>query len=192
MLNHPEQNNFGNIFAAVPGRSSFSARIRLPFYLIPGDLLLTGPILFLFDPDALINMGVKAVNGGLFPWQSGITTSFGRFQFILGREVGVYLYGRTKERDALTTFLTDAQGVNQAIFVSYRSALIEIPFLEYRPFRSFSTDQSSSLLIQFYAAVDFPHNITILASNLQTPFEVKLDKIWSLGARLIFDWRHYF
>jgi len=74
-------NNFGNLLAAIPSRSAFEIRFRLPFYLIPGDLLLAGPFLYLFDKEALTNMGVKAVNGGLIPWQTGIETSIGRFQF---------------------------------------------------------------------------------------------------------------
>ena len=61
-------------------------------------------MLFFIDQEALTSVGVAAVNGGLIPWQAGIETSFGRFQFVLGREVAVYLYGRTKERDALVTY----------------------------------------------------------------------------------------
>jgi hypothetical protein len=38
-------------------------------------------------------MAVTAANGGLIPWQLGWATRFGRFQFVLGREVGVAFYG---------------------------------------------------------------------------------------------------
>ena len=37
-------------------------------------------------------MAVIAGNGGLIPWHSGIATSFGRFQIVLGREMGVYFF----------------------------------------------------------------------------------------------------
>ena len=38
-------------------------------------------------------MAVTAGNGGLIPWQSGWATSIGRFQFVLGRELGITFYG---------------------------------------------------------------------------------------------------
>jgi hypothetical protein len=37
-------------------------------------------------------MEVGAANGGLIPWQAGVATRFGRFQFVLGREVGLSFY----------------------------------------------------------------------------------------------------
>ena len=38
-------------------------------------------------------MAVTAANGGLIPWQLGRATRFGRFQFVLGREIGATFYG---------------------------------------------------------------------------------------------------
>ena len=76
---------------AIPARSAISTRIRLPFYLLPADLLWLSP-LYLFNPEAYTKMGIKAVNGGLIPWQQGFATSMGRFQFVLGRELGVTFY----------------------------------------------------------------------------------------------------
>ena len=185
-----ETSQFGAIFAAIPGRSAFSARLRLPFYLIPGDVLILTPILFLVDPEALTKVGVTAVNGGLIPWQVGIATSFGRFQFVLGREVGVYFYGRTKERDALFAYSTNENGNEEIFILSYRSTQFEFPIVEYSPFRSFTTDQSSSLLIQLYGGFDIPHNVESLSNpEVQAP---ELETVWFLGTRLLFDWRHYF
>ena len=178
---------YGNLLAAIPGRSAFNTRLRMPFYVIPGDLLILGPMLFFIDQEALTSVGVTAVNGGLIPWQAGIETSFGRFQFVLGREVAVYLYGRTKERDALFNVAPD-ENLN---ILSYRSTQIEIPFLEYRPFRSFDADQRSSLFIQLYGAVDIPSNVEVLTSTSENPTTPELKTIWSLGLRLVFDWRHY-
>ena len=188
----PELNNYGNLLAAIPGRSAFNARLRLPFYLLPGDLLILGPMLFLIDQKALTSVGVDAVNGGLIPWQAGIETSFGRFQFVLGREVSVYSYGRTKQRDALFNFSADESGVEQLYILSYRSTQVEFPVLEYRPFRSFDADQKSSLLIQFYGGVDFPHDVEILETTSETSSIPELKTIWNIGLRLVFDWRHYF
>ena len=60
----------------------------MPFYLIPGDLLFLSP-LYLFSRDRYHGMAVVAANGGLIPWQSGLATGIGRFQFVLGRELGL-------------------------------------------------------------------------------------------------------
>ena len=43
-------------------------------------------------------MAVTAANGGLIPWQLGWATRFGRFQFVLGREIGATFYGLGSER----------------------------------------------------------------------------------------------
>jgi hypothetical protein len=186
-VDEPGVEAYGNIFAAIPGRSAFSARLRLPFYVLPADLLILGPLLLFIDQEALVSVGVTAVNGGLVPWQRGIETSFGRFQFVLGREVAVYLYGRTKERDALFT-ITE----NDFYVLSYRSTQLEFPIVEYRPFRSFDADQRSSLFIQLYGSADFPHNVEVLDSGTGSKIPPELETVWSLGIRLVFDWRHYF
>jgi len=191
VIDEPELKKYGNILAAIPGRSSFNARIRLPFYLIPGDLLLAGPFLLLIDKDALTQMGAAAVNGGLIPWQAGIATSFGRFQFVLGREAAVYLFGRTKGRDALYAIASDINWIDNLYILSYRSTQIEFPVLEYRPFRSFATDQSSGIRIQFFTGIDFPHQVEVLESLTEDYTPPKLENIWYFGARFIFDWRHY-
>lgn len=189
-VDEPGVEQFGNITAAIPGRSSYSARLRLPFYIVPLDLLIAGPFLLLFDSEALTNMGTTAVNGGLIPWQAGIATSFGRFQFILGREMSVYFFGRGEQRDALMTYGTLTSGEQNLFVVSYQSTQFEFPILEYRPFRSFSDDQSSSMLVQIYGGVDIPYNITTLIP-IDGP-AISLQNVWFLGARLVFDWRHYF
>src|SRR6185295_12776957 len=77
---------------AVPNRMGLSTRLRMPFYLFPADLLLLSPIYFV-SPATYTNMAVVASNGGLIPWQAGIATPIGRFQFVLGRELGVTFYG---------------------------------------------------------------------------------------------------
>lgn len=180
---------YGNLLAAIPGRSAYTARLRLPFYIIPGDLLITAPFLIFTSPETLTQMAVVAGNGGLIPWQSGIATSFGRFQFVLGREVGVYFFGRTKSRDALFNISQDENGIESLYILSYRSTQFEFPFLEYRPFRSFSTEQSSGLLLQFYAGIDVPHNVEVLSP--ESTFTPELKTIWYIGTRVVFNWRYY-
>jgi len=192
VINDPTLQSYGNLLAAIPGRSAYNVRLRLPFYLLPGDLLILGPTLFLIDKEALTDVGVAVVNGGLIPWQAGIETSFGRFQFVLGREIAVYLYGRTKAKDALFNISPNENGLDQIYILSYRSTQIEFPFLEYRPFRSFDADQRSSLFIQLYGAIDIPHNVENISDTDVTEPAPDLKTIYNLGLRLIFDWRHYF
>jgi len=193
VIDDPELSNYGNLLAAIPGRSAFDLRLRLPFYIIPGDLLIAGPILFFIDQQALTSMAVTAVNGGLFGAEAGIETSFGRFQLVLGREIAVYFFGRTKEKDALFNISPDQNGYETLYILSYESTQFEFPILEYRPFRSFSTDQSSSLLIQLYGGFDILSNVQDQSSTDENiSYMPPLKTVWYVGARLVFDWRHYF
>ena len=66
----------------------------------------------------------------------------------------------------------------------------DLPILEYRPYRAFDTKQSSAVLIQLYAAADVPQSTTVTWPPGAPG--VKLEKIYSIGLRLIFDWRRYF
>ncbi len=179
----------GQITSAIPGRDAFIMRFRMPFWLIPGDMLLLTPILAFASPEALGKVGVEAVNGGLIPWQAGIATPIGRFQFILGREIGITFYGGGDQLDAL---LIPGQGVNndQTTLITFKSTQLDFPIVEYRPFRTFSLDQSSSLVIQLNIGVDIPRNETVIVPEGAAIPE--LDKIWYIGMRFAFDWRYYF
>ena len=93
-------NQFGSILSAVPSRESFYFRLRLPYYVIPGDLIILGPLLLLVAPKSLNNVVSTAGAGGLIPWQTGMITPIGRFQFVLGREIGVSFYGSVQGADS--------------------------------------------------------------------------------------------
>jgi len=174
----------GQFTAAIPVRESYSFRIRMPFWLIPFDLLITSP-LFLISPDTYAGMAVTAGLGGLIPWQAGIETGIGRFQFILGREVAVSLYGRKESNTILIPY-----GDNQTALINLRSTQFDFPVVEYRPFRTFTSDQSSSLVLQLDFGVDIPHNESVvLPEGLETP---ELRPVWYVGLRAAFDWRYYF
>jgi hypothetical protein len=185
----PGYNQFGSILSAIPSREALYARIRMPFYVIPGDLLVAGPFLYFFAPKSFNKMVSTAAQGGLIPWQAGIITSAGKFQFILGREIGVYLYGTLQGADA---FLVpdDRLGSDPWALVSVRSTKLDFPFFEYRPIRTFSRKQSASLVIQLHTAVDIPGKVTMV-----THPEVeatKLKSVWMIGLKLGFDWRYYY
>ena len=86
----------GSLTAAIPSHMGISTRVRMPFFLIPGDLFLLSPLYFI-APDRYMQMAVTAGNGGLLGWQSGWATPIGRFQFVLGRELGVTFFGLNGE-----------------------------------------------------------------------------------------------
>jgi hypothetical protein len=176
----------GAITAAIPSRSGFTTRLRMPFCLIPGDLLLALPLLAV-APDTYAKMAVMAVNGGLIPWQTGIATPLGRFQFVLGREVGVSFYGLDKDDRLLMPPTATSAG---ATLIDLQSIRFEFPMLEYRPFRIFSRDQSASLIVQLFMGFDIPvHESVVSPSGAPKPH---VETIWLFGLRMTFDWRYYF
>ncbi|MEI7897624.1 MAG: hypothetical protein WCJ26_11360 [bacterium] len=185
----PGYEEFGSILSAVPSRNAFYTRLRLPFYVIPGDLIILGPLLLLVAPKAMNNVIATAGAGGLIPWQTGMITPIGRFQFILGREVGVCFYGSKSGADAFLLPYDNVDGTTLAL-VSMRSTHFEFPILEYRPVRTFSKRQSASLVLQLSAGMDIPGKVTMVAPANISPIPVKTT--WFVGFRLAFDWRYYY
>ena len=176
----------GNLSAAIPARSGLAFRLRMPYYILPADLLLLSPMYF-FNPDTYTRMAVTAVNGGALHLQQGIATPLGRLQFVLGRELGVTWYG-LDGNDQLLAPSADPNG--PARIAEFKSTSFEMPILEFRPYRSFSQNQSSSVLLQFYGGVDIPRGGQTVIPEGAPP--VDLETIWFLGIRMAFDWRYYF
>lgn len=185
----PEAKYFGSILSAIPSRDAFYARLRLPFYLIPGDLIILAPILFLASPPTVNKMIVAAGNGGLIPWQTGMVTPIGRFQFILGREIGVCVFGSGRGADAFLLPYSTVSSDESTLFSMY-STQIDFPILEYRPFRTFSSRQSASLVLQINAGLDIPGKVKVTYPADAPAPEVKTT--FFIGVRLAFDWRYYF
>jgi hypothetical protein len=173
--------------AHIPGRSAITVRLRAPYWLMPGDLVLAAPVLAFTAPRKLQNMAVESANGGLVPWQAIVATRFGRFQFVLGREMALSLYGFTSDQ----TVLLPTPGVEPlgATLIKLHSIRVDLPFLEYRVFRTFSLDQSSGLAFQFYVAFDKPTSSSVV-SPVGAP-NPNLHTIVTGGVRMVFDWRHY-
>ncbi|HEY6133041.1 MAG TPA: hypothetical protein VIW70_03595 [Rubrivivax sp.] len=172
--------------SAIRSRFGIATRLRMPFYLLPGDLLLLAPV-YLFSPATYTNMAVTASNGGLIPWQTGWATPFGRFQFVLGRELGATFYGYGFEN---TTLAAPALPGAEARVVEFKSIHFDLPIVEYRPYRAFDTKQSSAVLFQLYAGAEVPQSSKVTYPPGSPG--VNLETIYSLGVRLIFDWRRYF
>ena len=172
--------------AAIPSRFGIATRFRMPFYLIPGDLLFLSPV-YLFSPKTYADMAVTAANGGLIPWQAAWATRFGRFQFVLGREVGATFYGYGFENTVIAPGATPG---GDARVVAFKSIRWDFPILEYRPYRAFDTKQSSAVLFQLFGGVDVPSGAKVTWPVGAPGFG--LERIYTLGVRVIFDWRRYF
>jgi hypothetical protein len=100
--------------------------------------------------------------------------------------VGLSLYGtKTFGNDAI--IVPSPTGTQT---IAYSSTKWDFPFLEYRPTRSFSTNQASSLMLQFSTGVDTPRSTAVLDPAGQA--QVSLAPVWYISARIIFDWRRYF
>jgi hypothetical protein len=173
--------------ATIPGRGAITARLRMPFWLFPGDLALAAPVLAFTSPATLQKMAVGAANGGLIPWQAGMATRAGRFQFVLGREVGVSIFRNGGDHE----FLLPTPGVppSNTTLVSLNSLQVEFPVLEWRLFRTFSVDQSSGLMLQPYVGFDMPTAVSVISpTGAPNP---DAHTIVTTGVRVVFDWRHY-
>jgi hypothetical protein len=174
----------GNLSAAIPALSGPSIRVRMPYYLVPFDLLFLSPMYF-FNPERYTQLGITAVNGGLLGWQQGWATSIGRFQFVLGREVGVALYGLGGKAQILAPYYR-ADGLPEV--VNIKSTYIDVPIFEYRPFRSFSNNQSSSVIFQVFGGLQVPYGASMVNPAVPLP---EFQNVWSIGLRMVFDWRYY-
>ena len=136
----------------------------MPFYLVPFDLLLLSP-LYLTSPDMYKNICVAAGNGGFVPWQAGWATALGRFQIVLGREVGLTFYGLRGTDE----FVAPGDMPGSIHLVGVRSTAIELPIVELRPYRQYSANQSSALLLQVFTGVDIPRGgQVVLPAGLRT------------------------
>jgi hypothetical protein len=185
----PENSPYGSVIPVIPSRDAFYFRFRIPYFVVPGDLLVAGPFVYLASKRTFNKMVAAAGQGGVIPWQTGLVSSIGRFQFILGREIGVTFNGFILGAEPLLV-PDKSRGEGKASLITMRSTQLEFPFLEYRPFRSFSLNQSTSLVIQFNGGLDIPGKVTML-DPVDAPV-MKLKTIWFLGVRVYFDWRYYF
>ena len=144
-----------NLALRTPARKAIATRIRLPFWLIPGDLLFTAPILAFLAPKTYANMALVAASGGLIPYETGFSTFLGRVQFVLGREVGPSFFGYSGGEDQLFV-ATPGSGSGPLTAISLRTIRWDFPIVEVRPFRGFATTQAAAVLIQIGMGFDKP------------------------------------
>jgi len=174
---------------SVPSRTPIALRLRVPFWLIPGDLLVATPILAFTSMKTLTKMAIVSVNGGLIPWQAGIPTSVGRFQFVLGREVGLNLYGYLSGPDTVTLLPPSGSGLSEPVEYQLKSMEWEFPIVEWRLFRTFSGKQASSLFLQLGAGYE---RLTGVKPVEGTGPTLNPENRYLMFLRISFDGRQYF
>lgn len=123
--------------------------LRLPFFLVPGDLLVLAPILLPLAPRTLEGMAITASSGGVVPWQRPIATAAGRVQLVLGRKIDFLLY-----RQRL--FDSFGPGASSQVFV-HSSYGFGFPVIEWSPFRTFGGKNAYSVVVQLGGAVEVPY-----------------------------------
>lgn len=173
--------------ATIPGRGALTLGVRAPFWLVPGDIVVAAPLLAVVSRNTLEKMAVQASNGGLIPWQSGLATPIGRFQFILGREARINWYALSRDNPMVLN-TPDVAPLGTTL-VAVSSMQVDFPVVEYQPLRSFSRNQTSSLLVQFYVGFDKPTQTAVVSPlGALTP---NLRTVGLTGIRVAFDWRYY-
>jgi hypothetical protein len=176
-----------SLFPRSPARQGVTARLRLPFWLIPGDLLVAVPVLVFTSPATLKKMAIKAADGGAFGVERGVHTPIGRFQLMIGRELGVTFYGYLNGKDVMLNYDT---ATNKVVPIAFKSIDYDIPVVEYRPFRDFATRQASSLLFQIGFGIEVPKSVEVVAPG-EGPAP-HLGNLYSARVKVLFDWRQYF
>jgi hypothetical protein len=170
----------------VGSRSALKLSLRMPYYVLPFDLIVLAPVLMLASPQSLTGVVFAAAGGGLLPIERRLDTSIGSFQLIAGREVGFTLWGFTGHTNQFIYTPT----ADQASFrlVNYDSLELDFPVLEYVPPRVFATSLSLAALFQLGFSVEFPMNVAV--NNTAESFS--LGPSWNIYLRFRLDARKYF
>ena len=170
----------------VGSRSALKLSIRMPFYVLPFDLLVLGPVLMLTSPQSLTEVVFAAAGGGILPIERKWETSIGTFQFMAGREVGFTLWGITGKPNQF--IYTPTANVNDFRVINYNSLELDFPVLEFVPPRVFATTLALAAEFQLGFNVEFPLSPTYNDTGL--PFG--LGPSWNIYLRFRLDARKYF
>jgi hypothetical protein len=145
-----------SFFPRVPARTGLRLGMRLPFWLIPGDMLLLGPILAVASPSALSTVGVAAASGGLIPYERSFGIGLGSLQVVAGREVDVVLYGLMSDVIILVPAGPPPDPGSTLAAAKLRSVAIDFPILEWMPFRTFATQLVFAAVLQLGFGIELP------------------------------------
>jgi hypothetical protein len=177
-------------FPRVPARTGLRLDVRMPFYVLPFDMLLLGPLLAVASPSALSSVGVAAASGGLIPYERSFGIGVGTLEVILGREVDSVLYGYLSNVVILVPVGPPPAPDSAFGAASLKSIALSFPVLEWTPFRTFATQLVFATVVQLGFGVEIPFpsqvvyppgygNVTPAAS-------------WNVYLRGQFDGRYFF
>jgi hypothetical protein len=181
-----------NLFPAAPSRTGLRLGLRLPFWLIPADVLLLAPVLALVSPSALSDVGVAAASGGLLPYERAFLTSAGTFQFVLGREVAVTLYGYLGQSNVplyIAPIGTRPDASPEYGVVSQKSMEIDLPVIEWTPFRAFATQLTFAACLQLGFGFEVPLSVEVVYPEGRPSVSVPI--AWNVFLRIQFDARYF-
>ncbi len=170
----------------VNSRTALKLSLRMPFYVVPFDLLILAPVLMFADPQAATSVVFASAAGGLLPFERKWETDLGTFQFMAGREVGFTLWGFTGHTNQFiytpTTSSADVKLIN------YDSLELDFPVFEYIPPRVFATTLSLAAQFQLGFNVEIPMNVAYNDGS----GSFSLGPSWNIYLRFRLDARKYF
>ncbi len=170
----------------VGSRSALKLSMRMPFYVLPFDLIVLGPVLMFTSPQTLTEVVFAAAGGGILPVQRKWETAIGSFQFMAGREVGFTLWGFTGHTNQF--IYTPTASAADAKVINHNSLELDFPVLEFVPPRVFATTLALAAEFQLGFNVEFPMDVTYRATG--EPFS--LGPSWNIYLRFRLDARKYF
>jgi hypothetical protein len=180
------------LFPRVPARTGLRVGLRLPFWLIPGDMLLLAPVLALTSPADLSSVAVDAASGGLIPYERSFRTGAGIFQVVLGREVDATFFGILTDVLVILPTGTAPDGSQQLGVADVQSVRLNFPVLEWTPFRTFATQVTFAAGLQLGFGVEIPLSSSLLVAAPGAPASANLGTVWSVFLRGQFDGRFFF
>jgi hypothetical protein len=181
-----------NLFPDVPARVGLRLGLRLPFWLIPGDMLVLAPTLALTSPRTLSSVGVAAASGGLIPYERTLQTDLGTFQIVLGREVQATLFGYLGDANVplyVAPIATRPDGTKEWGVVAGKSIGLVFPVVEWTPFRAFATQLAFTVNVQLGFGVELPlETHVVFPADRAAP---SVPAVWTIFLRGQFDGRYF-
>lgn len=181
-----------SLFPALPARTGLRLGLRLPFWVLPGDMLLLTPILAVVSPRALSQVAVAAASGGLIPYERTFITRAGSFQFVAGREVQVTMFGYLGEATIplyVAPVSSDAEGSPQYAVIAQKTMALSFPVVEWTPFREFATQLTFATCVQLGWGLEVP-----LQTRVRYPEgapQPTTSPVWTVFLRGQFDGRYF-
>ena len=151
----------GGLAAAVPSRIGIAARAADALLSDPRRPAAAVAAVLHLARERYQGMAVTAGNGGSDPVAGRLGDR--------DRPLPVRARARAR-RDLLRATASRTRrswrraspGASKPRVVDFRSIAFDLPILEYRPYRAFETNQSSSLLFQLFTGIDVPHSAKVV------------------------------